>query len=149
MTHLLQLIILAAVVTIAATECPFLGWHEFNNTCYWRSSFSLPWKTAASVCDLSFPGSRLVTVPSLGVNQFLTDIVLRGSIAWLGLHRENTTAPWRWTDGALMEWSLWFQGPPTAEGELCGFINVGGDGEWAAAECFCAYTFFMCEIEAS
>ena len=135
----MRLTLAVIAITAASASCPSEDWQEFFGMCYWRSSFSMPWTSVASACQSLFPGSQAVISSDFTINSFLSDRVMHGERAWIGLCCEGDCIgrdDFRWLDGSPLDSKMAFWDDHVAyvaNGSRCAFINenaVGPYGSW-------------------
>lgn len=57
-------------------------------------------------------GGHLASVHTWEENQFIYDEVAWGYNPYIGLHRDNNSADWVWTDGSNADTLFWQNGGP-------------------------------------
>ena len=146
-TLALQLILCCATITFTRSACPSEDWRPFGGKCYRRSNFSIEALSVNDVCNFGFPGARAVSIHDLETNTFLSQQLMQGDNAWIGLYRpEDGGSGFSWLDGSALDWTYWYH-EPEATGELCGNINFNhATGQWGSLDCS-IHDPFICEVD--
>ena len=147
------ILLVAAAVSAVLAGCPSSDWMRYGEKCYWSSGINVQWKDAKSACQSLFPHSDLVSIHDLGLDAFISEWLLGGTEAWLGLSCTDCSSDppqgCTWTDGSPYDYTNWYGGSANASGECCAFINYGNDGDWTGDGCADDTLYFMCQISAS
>ena len=145
----LRLMLLVAAISTTSAACFSSEWHRFQDKCYWRSNYSLPWNDVRHVCQERFPGSDMVSIHDLELDAFIAEELMDGTDAWLGLRRTTSSSPWTWTDGSAYDYHNWYGNDPDCrQEECCVGINYVNDGDWTGHHCYFDYNF-VCQMDGS
>ena len=146
-------LVAAVAVSVARAGCAFDDWKEYDKHCYWKSAYGLTWYDAKNVCSSTFLGATLVSIHSADQNSFISENVLDGHTAWIGLRCTDTVPPsCTWEDGSPYNFTNWSGGGsgPSCYQECCADINHQTNaGDWAAYDCYETYKVFMCQLDAT
>ncbi|XP_076796740.1 uncharacterized protein LOC117715751 isoform X2 [Arvicanthis niloticus] len=85
--------------TYAACQSNWIG---VGNKCFYFSGYSSNWTSSQDSCMAQ--GAQLARIDSLEELDFLRSYK-GGTDCWIGLHRESSEHPWRWTDNT--EYNNW------------------------------------------
>ncbi|XP_076796751.1 C-type lectin domain family 2 member E-like [Arvicanthis niloticus] len=91
------------------------SWTEFRNKCFYISEYSSNWTLSQDSCMAQ--GAQLARIDSQEEMDFLRRYKA-GTDCWIGLHRESSEHPWRWTDNT--EYNNWV---PIYGDETHGFLS--------------------------
>ncbi|XP_054039768.1 killer cell lectin-like receptor subfamily F member 1 isoform X3 [Rissa tridactyla] len=84
--------------------CP-AGWRPFAAKCYWVSTKSEAWGTAAADC--AYWRAQLVRLESLEEKTFIGEMLGNASTAWTGLSfNQSGEKEWTWQDGSPLQKAL-------------------------------------------
>ncbi|XP_074423864.1 uncharacterized protein LOC141735176 isoform X2 [Larus michahellis] len=84
--------------------CP-AGWRPFAAKCYWVSTKSEAWGTAAAHC--AYWRAQLVRLESLEEKTFIGEMLGNTSMAWTGLSfNQSGEKEWTWRDGSPLQKAL-------------------------------------------
>uniref|UniRef100_UPI00402BC718 C-type lectin domain family 2 member D-like isoform X2 n=1 Tax=Arvicanthis niloticus TaxID=61156 RepID=UPI00402BC718 len=113
--------------------CPS-NWTGFGNKCFYISEYSSNWTFSRDFCMKQ--GAQLARIDSQEELDFLRSYK-GGTDCWIGLHRESSEHPWRWTDNT--EYNNWV---PIHGDETHGFLSnriSSGRGyiprKWICSKC--------------
>ncbi|XP_026551938.1 C-type lectin domain family 17, member A-like [Pseudonaja textilis] len=117
---------------IFCTTCP-AHWMNFQNSCYFFSFKSKPWKIAQQFCEDE--GANLVIVNS-GIEQnFLVKHMGNDQVFWIGLTDTDKENHWIWVDNTTLSVSFWGKDEPNnaGSGEDCATLRFSG--KWNDVPC--------------
>uniref|UniRef100_A0A670YI81 C-type lectin domain-containing protein n=1 Tax=Pseudonaja textilis TaxID=8673 RepID=A0A670YI81_PSETE len=109
---------------IFCTTCP-AHWMNFQNSCYFFSFKSKPWKIAQQFCEDE--GANLVIVNS-GIEQnFLVKHMGNDQVFWIGLTDTDKENHWIWVDNTTLS-VFWGKDEPNnaGSGEDCATLRFSG-----------------------
>ncbi|VDI77328.1 Hypothetical predicted protein [Mytilus galloprovincialis] len=128
-----------------SSECQ-LGWQHYEKTCYWFSTTTLSWHSAASSCRSH--GAELASVLTAAENAYLRYFAAAfGHSYWIGGDDEVVEGSWTWagTD-APIDYNDWGPGEPGgARNENCLAIYHPINYHWVDADCKYPSFRYICE----
>ncbi|XP_057259737.1 C-type lectin Cal-like [Pezoporus wallicus] len=98
-----------------AASCP-QNWRLFRGYCYGFFQEKLTWDEAEAECERYGPKGHLASIHSQGTSRVLAAYLESQSHAtdhiWIGLHDEEHSRQWKWTDDSVYDFKKWDVGQP-------------------------------------
>ncbi|XP_043214027.1 lectin BRA-3-like [Amphibalanus amphitrite] len=92
--------------------CPTnVDWVEFEDFCYWRSTYPSTWAGAVAACQTLGESSQLASIHSLVENSFIMQ-TYNYAETWIGLNDIDTEGQFVWSDGTDVDFTNWRPGQP-------------------------------------
>jgi hypothetical protein len=105
----------------------------------------MEWSYASDDCRETYQG-QLVSITSPNLQEDLyskVSSVRHGQTFWIGLHRNDKTDQFQWTDGSAVNYTNWYIGSPTDEDAVT--MAHGAAGKWISTDSGVDGFFYICE----
>ena len=113
-------------------------WIQFQNYCYFRSSFVRAWNEARSHCLTR--GSNLISIHNEEENKFLSMAIYAKT--WLGLNDQNHEGQLKWTDKSPLTYTNYRNG--TQNLDKLDYLVLQESGKWTFDD-GTSYTAIICK----
>ncbi|XP_058027611.1 CD209 antigen-like protein A [Ahaetulla prasina] len=120
------------VTEVLCRTCP-AHWLHFQNSCYFFSFASKPWKIAQQSCENE--GAHLVIVNHWLEQNFLVKLMQNEQVFWIGLSDADKENQWIWVDNTTLSLSFWGKGEPNNAGSDEDCATLRFSGKWNDVAC--------------